>query len=278
MFWLKNLVAPFLMPLALTLLCGIVGLALLLSRRWQRPGRILLAFSVLVLLTASNRWVSGRLMAPLESRYPAVGELPPGDALPPELAACRYVVVLGSGHVDSAGRPALSRLSNSARARLTEGVRLLRLLPAARLVVSGPSLTPGGPTHAQVLADAAVSLGVARPRILLIDDARDTEEETARLRARLGEAPLAVVTSAWHLPRAMDLCAAQGLHALPCPTDFLYCPSAATRWSDLAWDVSSFERSTAAVHERLGLWWSRLRRRARGGRQQRHHRTALAFK
>jgi uncharacterized SAM-binding protein YcdF (DUF218 family) len=216
---------------------------------------------VLVLLAASNKWVSGTLITPLESRYPAVGDFQPGEPLPPPLAACRYVVVLGGGHNDGEIRPALSRLSTSARARLTEGLRLLRLLPAAKLVVSGPSEN-GGPTHARILADSAVSLGVERTRILMIDDARDTEEEAARLRALVGDAPVAVVTSAWHLPRAMALCTVQGLHALPCPTDYLYCTPPRWQWSDFTWDVPSLERSTAAVHERLGLWWSRLRRRA----------------
>ena len=261
MFWLKKFFSPFLLPLQFVLVCGVLGTVLLASRRWRRTGRALVTLAVLVLLAASNKWVSGRLITPLESRYPAVGDFQPGEPLPPPLAACRYVVVLGGGHNDGEIRPALSRLSTSARARLTEGLRLLRLLPAAKLVVSGPSEN-GGPTHARILADSAVSLGVERTRILMIDDARDTEEEAARLRALVGDAPVAVVTSAWHLPRAMALCTVQGLHALPCPTDYLYCTPPRWQWSDFTWDVPSLERSTAAVHERLGLWWSRLRRRA----------------
>jgi uncharacterized SAM-binding protein YcdF (DUF218 family) len=261
MFWLKKFFSPFLLPLQLVLLSGALGVVLTWSRRWQRTGRVLLTLAVLTLLTASNKWVSGRLVAPLESRYPAVGELHPGDALPPELTACRFIVVLGGGHEDSDTRPALSQLSTSARARLTEGVRLLRVLPAAKLVVSGPSATEGGPTHAQVLADAAVSLGVERTRILRIEDARDTAEEAAAVHERLGDVPLALVTSAWHMPRAMALCAAEGLHVLPCPTDYLYAPGAPRQLSDFTWDVPSLERSSAAVHERLGLWWERLRGR-----------------
>lgn len=260
MFWLKKFFSPFLLPLQFALVCGAIGVVLARSRRWQRTGRTLLTLPVLVLLATSNKWVSGRLIAPLESRYPAVGGFQPGEPLPPELAACRHVAVLGGGHDDRDDRPALSRLSTAARARLAEGVRLLRLLPAAKLVVSGPS-NNGGPTHAQVLADSAVSLGVERTRILMIDDARDTEAEAARLRELLGDAPVAVVTSAWHLPRAMALCAAQGLHALPCPTDYLGRTGLQWRFSDFTWDVPSLERSTVAVHERLGLWWSRLRRK-----------------
>jgi len=100
---------------------------------------------------------------------------------------------------------------------------------------------------------------VERDRIDRIDDARDTEEEVARVGQVLGDAPFALVTSAWHLPRAMALCNAQGLHALPCPTDYLYSPPLRWRRSDLTWDVESLVRTTAAAHERIGLWWARIR-------------------
>jgi uncharacterized SAM-binding protein YcdF (DUF218 family) len=260
MFWLKKFFSPFLLPLPLVLVCGALGVWLSTSRRWQRAGRALLMLASLVLLVASNKWVSGRLIAPLESRYPAVGDFPAGAPLPPALAACCNVVVLGGGHEDTEDRPALSRLSAGARARLAEGVRLLRLFPMAKLVVSGPR-DNGGPTHAQVLADSAVSLGVERARILMIDNARDTGEEAACLRELLADAPAALVTSALHLPRAMARCTAQGLHALPGPADFLYTPPPRLRWPDFTWDAPSLERSTVAVHERLGLWWSHLRRR-----------------
>jgi len=261
MFWLKKFVSPFLFPLPIVLVAGLAGLALASSRRWQHAGRTLLALAMLVLLLCSNKWFSGRLITPLESRFPAIGEYPSGAALPESLAACQCVVVLGGGNTDADDRPSLSRLSSPARARLVEAVRLLRLLPAARLIVSGPADIPGGETHARILANAAVSLGVDRARIQLIEDGHDTEEETARLRERLGDAPFALVTSAWHMPRAEALCAAQGLHALPCPADFIY--STPQHWSesDFTWDVDSLERSTAAVHEYLGLCWSWLRRK-----------------
>jgi uncharacterized SAM-binding protein YcdF (DUF218 family) len=260
MFWLKKFFAPFLFPLQFALVAGVVGLVLSWSQRWRRTGQALLTLAVLVLLLASNRWVSGRLISPLEARFPAIGEFQPGDALPAPLAGCQYVVVLGGGHQDTDDRPSLTRLSSSARARLAEAVRLLRLLPAAKLIVSGPDdMDHGGVAHAQVLADAAVSLGVDRVQIRMIDDAHDTEEETARLHEVLGNTPFALITSAWHLPRAAALSAAQGLHALPCPTDYLYCKPLRWRRADFTWDVESLERSTAAVHEYLGLLWSRLR-------------------
>ena len=260
MFWIKKFFSPFLFPLQFALILGVAGLLLSWSRRWRRTGQALLTLSVLVLLLSTNKWVSGRLITPLESRFPAIADFKPGDALPAPLAACQYVVVLGSGHQDTDDRPALTRLCPSARARLTEAVRLLRLLPGARLIVSGPAdVDHGGIAHAQVLADAAVSLGVDRARMRMIDDGRDTEQEAARLHEMLGTVPFALITSAWHLPRAAALCNDQGLHALPCPVDYLYCRPLRWRRPDFTWDVESLGRSTAAVHEYIGRLWMRLR-------------------
>ncbi len=260
MFWLKKFVSSFFLPVQFALVVGLAGLALSRTLRWRRAGQALLILAALVLLSAGNRWSSGRLIAPLESRFPPISQFQPGDALPAALAACQDVVVLGGGHHDSDDRPALARLCPSALARLTEAVRLLRLLPSAKLIVSGPKNPgEGGLTHARVLADAAVSLGVSRARIRIIEDARDTEEEAARLRNMLGDTPFALVTSACHLPRATALCTARGLHPLPCPADYLYFEPLHGRLSDFSWDMESFGRSTAAVHEYIGLLWSRLR-------------------
>jgi uncharacterized SAM-binding protein YcdF (DUF218 family) len=100
---------------------------------------------------------------------------------------------------------------------------------------------------------------VERTRLLLIEDARDTADESACLRDLLGEAPFALVTSAWHMPRAMALCTAQGLHALPCPTDYMAGSPPRHHLGDYFWDTASLDRTTKAVHEYIGRWWARLR-------------------
>ena len=156
--------------------------------------------------------------ASFETRYPPIPELRAGDALPSDLAACRFVVVLGGGHGDTPGRSATNKLSSSALPRIVEGVRPACVLPNARMIVSGP---PEGnnPSHAQVLASAAISLGIGADRIRLIETARDTEDESAAVRAIVGDAPIALVTSAWHMPRAAAIFRKAGVNILPCPAD-----------------------------------------------------------
>ena len=48
---------------------------------------------------------------------------------------------------------------------------------------------------------------------------------------------------------------------IPCPADFTAHSGDAVNWQDFFWDVSSLERSTFAVRERIGYLWIWLRGR-----------------
>jgi uncharacterized SAM-binding protein YcdF (DUF218 family) len=258
LFWLKKAVGYWLMPLPFCLALMVAGLLLLRSTRWPRAGRRLLLAGALLLLVLSNKQVGRALLRPLESQYPAMPEIAAGTPLPAPLQACHVIVVLGGGHADATGRSATQKLSSSASARLVEAVRLARLLPDATLIVSGPAAGTGA-THAAVLAAAAVSMGIEPRRIVQIDTARDTDDEAQEMRRRVAPGvPIALVTSAWHMPRAVALMRRAGLAPLPCPTDFLAPAGGEARAADWLFDLSGLEQSTWAVYERLGTAWARL--------------------
>jgi uncharacterized SAM-binding protein YcdF (DUF218 family) len=258
-FWLKKSVSFWLMPLPLCLALIVSGLLFARLTRRSALGRALLASGAALLILFSNKAVSNALVRPLEEQYPAIPELAPGAPAPDSIARCRFVIVLGGGHSDMAGLPATSQLSASALARVVEAVRILRVLPAAGLIVSGPG-EPGRPSHGAVLARAAGSLGVDPARIAVIDTALDTEEEAAAAFRIAGGAPVALVTSAWHMPRAALLFQRAGVDFVACPADFVARSGRRLRWSDLAWDSESLERSTRGMHEWLGLLWLAIRR------------------
>ena len=258
-FLLKKIIGYWLMPLPFALGLITVGLVLLGLRRAPRTRNTLMLTGVLWLMVCSNSWISRQLIRPLEAQFAPVPELAAGAPAPAALAGCRFVAVLGSGHTDAPGFSANNQLSPNALARITEAVRLLRVLPDARLIVSGPG-DPGRPTHADILAQTAEMMGVAPGRIIKIDHARDTEEESRELHRVAGEAPVALVTSAWHLPRAVALCRNAGVHAVPCPTDFAAARGPENQLADyFGWQTESLQRSTWAIRERLGLLWISLR-------------------
>jgi uncharacterized SAM-binding protein YcdF (DUF218 family) len=258
MFWLKKVATVWLMPLTFCLTLLLLGLWLLYRGRRTRLGRWLVATGTAVLLLLSNKVVSSALIAPLEASYPPVPEFSSSLPLPADLAACRYVVVLGGGHVDRDGPSATNRLSDSSRNRLVEGLRVLHVLPEAKLVVSGRGVG-ANPSHAAVMAQAAVSLGVDPARIIRLDEPRDTSEEAAAIGRVVGASPFVLVTSAWHLRRAMAFMRHAGLRPVPCPADYTALRNADFRWRDCTWDSASLTRSTWAVYERLGYAWAWLR-------------------
>lgn len=258
-FWLKKVIGYWLMPLPLSLALIVFGGFLLRFTRRRGLGRGLMAVGVLWLGVCSNAGIATWLVWSLEARYPSQPPLLEQAAIPPALARCDYIAVLGGGHATVPNWPANHQLSASALARIVEGVRLARVLPRARLIVSGPQNINGGPAHARVLADAAVSLGVDRSRIVEIDTARDTEEEAAAIANITNGAPLALVTSAWHLPRATALCRKRAIDVLPCPADFSAQTDRLEPAELLRWNQGALERSTKAIYERIGATWSKLR-------------------
>ncbi|MCX6937441.1 MAG: YdcF family protein [Verrucomicrobia bacterium] len=258
MFWLKKVLGTLLMPLPLGL--GLLTFGILLiafGRRWRGWCALLLGW--LVLGTASNHGISQALTASLQKTYPA--SVVPGTATPASAPAqpLAFVAVLGGGHGDNPSLPAGQQLSASARARLIEGIRIALLHPSATLIVSGPKNEPDNdyPAHSRILADAAVELGFPRDRIVELNTARDTAEETAALAQLAGRKTVALVTSAWHLSRAMQLAAAAGLNALPCPADYLGGREAiitARAWR--SWSAEALQDSTRAWREYLGQFWA----------------------
>ena len=258
MFVLKKILAGWLMPLPLCLTFLVIGLWLIWTSKQINLGRFLLTCGLILLLLFSNRFVSTWLIRPLERAFPPHPEFVAGEPLPAELRNCRFVVVLGGGHVDAPHRPAINRLSDASRGRLVEGLRILHVLPDAKLVLTGVGQN-GGPSHAAIMAAAAISLGVDASRIVRLETPRDTEEETAELSQLLGAEPFALVTSAWHLRRATALMRHRGLNPVPAPCDYTSRSVGKRSWKDFLWDTESIGRSNWAVYERLGFLWAKGR-------------------
>ncbi|HZZ19861.1 MAG TPA: ElyC/SanA/YdcF family protein [Opitutaceae bacterium] len=258
MFWLKKVVSFWLMPLPLCVALLVLGLVLVVLARRRAAGLSMIAFSTLILLLLSSNIVSTWLTHPLEARFEPIPELNPGQPLPASIEGCAYIAVLGSGHSDIPGVSATGALSTAGLGRIVEGVRLMRALPNSKLIVSGPG-RPYGRTHASVLASAAMSLGADEKRLILLETAKDTEEEAIAVAAITSGAKTALVTSAWHMPRAVALFKAAGVNFVACPADFAARSDGRIRWSDVRIDSESLERSTLGVHEDLGLLWLSLR-------------------
>jgi uncharacterized SAM-binding protein YcdF (DUF218 family) len=105
-------------------------------------------------------------------------------------------------------------------------------------------------------------LGVDPDRVSLLTDALDTVDEARSAAARHGDAPLVLVTSAAHMPRAMRLFAGVGLHPVACPTDFLTPrPGAPRRFTPFTLfpNAENVSHGEQVFYEYLGIAWAALR-------------------
>lgn len=254
MFFLKKLIAPLLFPLPLCMLLLLSGLALLWLTRRQRAGKLLVTAAAALLALLSYGFISGWMVSSLERRHP------PADVSAIAGRQYRWVVVLGGGTSSDARLPPAARLSEASLARLVEGVRLHRVLPGSRLVVSGGRVFGSG-SDAEAMRDLAVELGVEPASIVADAVSPDTESQAANLRALVGgEEEFLLVTSASHMPRSLALFEKAGTRPVPAPAHFT-AQSDGLSPSDFFPASGALRKSETTFYEYLGLAWAKLRGR-----------------
>jgi uncharacterized SAM-binding protein YcdF (DUF218 family) len=228
-------------PLALASLLGILAaVAGLLG--WRRTRAWLCVLGVSIAYFASVIPVSDWLLGPLERQYP-----PPAYESLPRVG---YIVVLGSSFSPSRGIPVTGALDEDGLARIVEGVRLVRKLGGAQLVVSGGA-PPGRAAPADGYAQLARDLGIPQDSIVVLDKALDTAQEARAIAQRLGHSPFLLVTSASHMPRALEQMTRAGAVAIAAPTAEL--TGRPLNWTAWIPSASGLKRTEHALHEYLGL-------------------------
>ena len=241
MFILKKLVSRFFFPLSL-----VIELLLLAIFLKKRRTTVIVA-GVVLLYTFSFAPFGHLILRPLESQYAPISS----SSLNKEV---RWIVVLGGGSREDKALTPEDRLGDSSLKRLLEGVRLSRLLPQARLVLSGGDYRGISP-DALTMQQVALDQGVAGDRIVLEAASFDTRDQAQFLKDRLGQAPFYLVTSAGHMPRAMRLFVRSGTQPIAAPTDFraVRGPFQVMDFFPQAGVLASTE---SAFYEYLGLGWS----------------------
>jgi uncharacterized SAM-binding protein YcdF (DUF218 family) len=242
MNFIKGLASVLAAPLTTAFFLGAVAIAAG-TRGWRRTRQWLLAVAAAIACLAAAVPVGDILLEPLEHTYPPLGE---SGALP----AVDYVVVLGSGYTPHDGIPITAALDREGLVRVVEGVRLMRRLGSARLVLSGGPAKGQAPS-AQGYLRLARELGVPDASLVVLDTALDSAQEARAIAARLGDARFLLVTSAWHMPRAMQEMNRAGAHAIPAPTGQL--TGKPMHWGSWLPSADGLGRSERALHEYLGL-------------------------
>lgn len=204
------------------------------------------------LLVISTALVPQNLLISLEYRH-----LPLTKDEASNFGEDTHIIVLGGGHGFNRNLPANSLLSAQALARLNEGVRLLRLIPGSKLVLSGYSET-GRTTQAEMLQEAALNIGVDYNRIILQKSPANTYEEAKIYSETFGNShEVIIVTSAVHVPRASMLFRKCGVDYSVSPSNYrIWDPNRPKRlWPS----VKYMEQMGLALYEYAGIYRDGLR-------------------
>ena len=260
MFSLKKYLGLLFSPLSICVELIVLGLIMLVCSRWQKTGKILVAMGVTVLLLCSFEGISGRILQTLESQYPPLNlaQVKSQEHRGFSSPSVKWVVVLAGGVAGDPTLPIQLQISHHSRVRLMEGIRLHRLLPDSKLILTG-GIGFEGPAEATTLSRVAEELGVKKSDMVLEVESRDTKDHPLYVQHLVKKDPFILVTSAFHMPRAMKLFTKQGLAPIPAPAGPW--KPAKEFWSpgNLFPSASGLRLAELAYHEYMGITWAWIR-------------------
>jgi len=233
MFFLKKLITHFILPPGLLVIVFVL-LGILTKRKLAKL--IPFSFALFVYLLSIEP-IKDVLYKPLEEAYP-VPSKPEGDA----------IVILGGGAYNT------GILKEDSTKRLLTGFVLHKQTNLPIILSGGASI--GALPEAEIMKELLLTLGVDKSKIHTDVNSKDTEEnaqEVKKLCERLRCRRVVLVSSAYHMRRAVLSFQKAGLEVVPYPTDFK---------RDMRYNLYSllpkmgvFADSYKALREYLGLVW-----------------------
>ena len=246
-FYLSKLFWIVVQPINLIGILVLAGIVLSVLRL-RRLGLLfsLAGFAVLAL----GAWTSlgALLLHPLEDRFRRP------DPAPAEVAG---IIVLGGGFEGAVNLARGGYELNASGDRFVEAAILARRYPEARIVVTGGTgtLLLDGEGDADTAPRLLTALGVAPERLVMESRSRNTHENALFTRDMVQPQPgetWLLVTSAFHMPRAVGLFRKAGFDVVPWPADYR---TAGTETFGLAQDnaLDSLRNLSVAIREWIGL-------------------------
>lgn len=253
-FVISKIVWALISPLNLILLLLLAGAGL--SFFCRRAGITLAGLSIFLLFFIGIAPMGSNLLASLENSYAS----PSG--LPKEISG---IIILG-GTFDAELTAARNSLAvNDSMERVMEGLRLARRYPLAITVFSGGEgrmFLQGRPETREIMRWLGRA-GYNPDDFLFEDKSRNTWENVAFTRDMLNpgaQEVWIVVTSAYHMPRAMKVFRLLDWPGtiIPWPVD--YRTDGKMRWFPDRFDVAgNFYKTDLAIHEFAGIFAYELR-------------------
>lgn len=239
----SQLIWLLLRPSALFVICLSVGMVFS-TIGFRRTGLLMTSAAVLAVAAVGIFSIPDHLLRDLENRYPRPA------TMPSEITGILMLGGITNQHI-SEDRNAFD-LSASAE-RLVEVAALARTYPRAEIWLLGRN-------EAASTRHILTALGVPPDRLRHETKSANTYENLTFAKQQIspetGERWL-LVTSAWHMPRAMAVARAINLPVIAYPTDYRTLATPAVRiGADVAQNLLEFD---IAVKEFVGMWVYRAR-------------------
>ncbi len=222
-----DILAKLLAPAALALWV-LLALAFRARRDRQRRRFVLAVLASAAYFAVATPLGASPLLILLEHWHAPTGSC---ESVSPDALV---IVLAGGMDADATSAEDASRLSEHSLRRVITAARIAFQVPSARFVLSGG----GGGTvrEADLMRRLMIDLGVDRDRLAVERESRNTWENALES-AKLVDArdwrgrPVFLLTSAFHLPRAIATFRKAGLPACPIPADWRQPPlDPATAW------------------------------------------------
>ena len=233
MLFLKIL-EMFLLPSVFVLVLILIGIILIFRKKRGKLGKILIILGILLYYLFSITPVADSIISPLEKQYqPAQKE---------ELNKADKIVLLLGG-------------KESDVLRASEVLRLYNLQSA--IIISGRDPLSPKIEEAKEVKEFLTERGISAENIILEDKSRNTFESAKNIKEILDDEPFFLVTSAYHLPRAIETFQKARTNPIPAPADFKIEKNYDIL--DFFPDTENLRNSDIALHEYFGILWYRLK-------------------
>ena len=227
-FNLKQIISTSIMPLSITLLIFFIGL-LFLNDNNIKKAKLFITIGFISLILITYQPFSNFLLEPLERNYPKLDEIPKDVT---------HILLLG-GNVNNRG---------------WEALRLYHKIGNAKIITSGyPGLY--NIPEAQRTANIFMNLGVPKEDIIIHSKPKDTKEEAIETKKLLGNKPFILVTSSYHMTRAMALFQKEGLNPIAAPANIKIRES---KYASVP-TGGNLKNTEIALHEYLGIIWAKIK-------------------
>jgi uncharacterized SAM-binding protein YcdF (DUF218 family) len=154
--------------------------------------------------------ISEFLILQLEKDYPPMLK-------PPDSTQINRIVVLAGYAEEHEEFPITTTVSEQTLGTLSEGLRLHRLLPGSKLVLSGGIARDGERPVASAMSDFLQQMGVSGTDILVEGRSTTTYENLVEVKKLIGSTPFILVAQACDLRRAMAVARKLQMNALAAP-------------------------------------------------------------